>query len=107
MNTVLDTAKKTYFINPQYTNRVVCWIGHCDKMRYKQRHERARIFKVFANETVAAIERILHHYWLVDLEAEAAKIDHIVQDIYCADCLYYERICVEDLGHEDEFASVY
>jgi arginyl-tRNA--protein-N-Asp/Glu arginylyltransferase len=45
----------------------MCWIGHCDKMRYKQRHERARILKVFANETVAATERILHHYWVVEL----------------------------------------
>lgn len=82
----------------------MCWIGHCDKMRYKQRHERARIFKVFANETVAATERILHHYWVVELEAEAAKIDHVVQNIHCADRLYYESICVEHLRDEDELA---
>ena len=96
-------AKKTIFINPQYTKRFVCWVGHCERMRYRQRRERARILKALANETIAATEKILHGYWLVAPEAEASRMSHIVQDIRCADRLYHKRICVEHLGRGKEF----
>ena len=99
-------AKDTYFINSQYANRLVCWIGHCNRLRHKQRHERARILEAFAKEVIATIEKIRHGYWLVGLEAEATKTRQIVQDIYCADRLSYERICIEYRHSQKHYVSI-
>lgn len=72
-------------------------MGLCDKMRDKQRLERAKILRDFRDEMIAAGETHLHDHWLTALGAEIAAINRERDDRYSQQVERYLLLRGEDV----------